>query len=258
MADKTSRLLNKIAKTTEQVTPIATDMILPNHSGTHDAGIIRNTPVNPTDIVNKAYVDGLSSGLWETDGSTTSLISPTDIDAITKKIINVVDPSADQHAATKKYVDDNDVDGLWEVSGGNTQLITADDILIDTDYKIQFRDSGLYIQSSADGVLGVYSDSDLFLNGLTLTTIGVTGDTLIGDGTTNYSKVNSTGNQTFHGSAGFYPRTVSQDAIPTAGTGSTQIDSGEMVFWIDTNDGDKCWLLYNDGGDIHKKEMDAV
>ena len=38
----------------------------------------------------------------------------------------VATPTADYHAATKKYVDDNA--GLWEVDGSETQLKTADEI----------------------------------------------------------------------------------------------------------------------------------
>jgi len=48
----------------------------------------------------------------------------------THKIINVVDPAANQDAATKKYVDDNA--GLWEIDGTETQLKTADEIDMQT------------------------------------------------------------------------------------------------------------------------------
>ena len=47
-----------------------------------------------------------AGGLWEVDGSETQLIDANEIDMQTKKIINVVDPAANQDAATKKYVDD--------------------------------------------------------------------------------------------------------------------------------------------------------
>jgi len=43
-----------------------------------------------------------------------------------QKITGVLDPTANQDAATKKYVDDNA--GLWEVDGTETQLKTADEI----------------------------------------------------------------------------------------------------------------------------------
>lgn len=44
--------------------------------------------------------------VFGTAGANRFRINATDIDAITKKIVNVVDPTADQDAATKKYVDD--------------------------------------------------------------------------------------------------------------------------------------------------------
>ena len=68
-------------------------------------GTIEKVPVNPSDIVNKAYADSLS-GLWEIDGTETQLITADEIDMQTKKIINVTDPVSNQDAATKKYVDD--------------------------------------------------------------------------------------------------------------------------------------------------------
>jgi hypothetical protein len=51
--------------------------------------------------------------LWEQGDNGTELVTARDIDMQTKKIINLVDPTANQEAATKKYVDDNDVDGMW-------------------------------------------------------------------------------------------------------------------------------------------------
>ena len=50
----------------------------------------------------------------------------------------------------------------------------------------------------------------------------------------------------FSGTAGFYPRRIRQDDPPASGTGSTQIDVGEVIFWCDSNDSNKVWLVYND------------
>lgn len=65
MADKTAKLLRSIKATAPKLTPIATDMILPNLSGDHGAGRMRRTPVNATDIANKAYVDAQAGGAPE-------------------------------------------------------------------------------------------------------------------------------------------------------------------------------------------------
>lgn len=49
----------------------------------------------------------LSDALWEIDGTETQLVTADEIDMQSKKIINLLDPISNQHAATKKYVDDN-------------------------------------------------------------------------------------------------------------------------------------------------------
>ena len=59
---------------------------------------------------------GGGEGLWEVDGSETQLIDADEVDMQTYKIINVVDPTSNQDAATKKYVDDN----AGGAPGGNT------------------------------------------------------------------------------------------------------------------------------------------
>lgn len=57
-----------------------------------------------------------STTLWEVDGTETQLKTADEIDMQTKKIINMVDPTANQEAATKKYVDDNV--GAGDVTAG--------------------------------------------------------------------------------------------------------------------------------------------
>jgi len=76
-----------------------------------------------------------------------------------------------------------------------------------------------------------------------------------GGGASNYLKIDSDGNVTFVGAAGFYPHILAQDAEPTAGTGATQIDSGEMLIWVDTNDSNRSYLMYNYGGAVTKIEL---
>jgi len=53
----------------------AVNMELPNHSGDHSKGIVRQTPVNDMDIVNKKYVDDAIAGedLWDRTGTNTYL-----------------------------------------------------------------------------------------------------------------------------------------------------------------------------------------
>ena len=75
------------------------------------------------------------------------------------------------------------------------------------------------------------------------------------DGTTNYVQVSATGDVTFAGSAGFYPRVVSQAGEPGAGTGATQIDSGENIMWVDTNDSNRRYWMFNHGGTVVKVEL---
>jgi len=72
------------------------------------------------------------------------------------------------------------------------------------------------------------------------------GNTFIGDGgTTNYINIASNGDITFVGTSGFYPRRLNQSAIPVAGVGATQIDTGELLVWRDSDDG-KIYMVYND------------
>lgn len=78
----------------------------------------------------------------------------------------------------------------------------------------------------------------------------------IGDkGVANYVDISTTGDVSFVGSSGFYPRTLTQDGEPVAGTGATQIDSGEQLIWIDTNDANRSYMMYNYGGAVTKIEL---
>jgi len=81
------------------------------------------------DSVYKKIYEMLQGVLWEIDGTETQLIAADELDMQTKKIINVVDPTDAQDAATKKYVDDTSgAASLWEVDGAEHQLKTADEI----------------------------------------------------------------------------------------------------------------------------------
>lgn len=70
-------------------------------------------------------IETIIEGLWEVDGTETQLITADELDMQSKKIINLTDPSAAQHAATKASQDAGD---LWEITGGVTRLKTGDEI----------------------------------------------------------------------------------------------------------------------------------
>jgi len=82
----------------------------------------------------------------------------------------------------------------------------------------------------------------------------VVGDCKFGDDDTNYCSVSTTGDMSFTGSAGFYPRFLTQADKPAAGTGATQCDTGEMVVWKDSDD-NKIYLCFNDSGTVKTVEL---
>ena len=123
------------------------------------------------------------------------------------------------------------------------------DALDSNSFKIHFGDgftSGYAMRIDS-------STKNTIFSGTVTSTGTTTGATTMGDGgTTNYLNVSATGDVTFAGSAGFYPREIAQDSEPAAGTGSTQIDSGEFAVWRDTNDSDKIYFMYNYNGTVVK------
>lgn len=85
--------------------------------------------------------------------------------------------------------------------------------------------------------------------------ISADGSTAIGDGgTTNYTQISATGDISFIGSAGFYPRFLTQADEPAAGTGAAQCDTSELVVWKDSDD-NTVYLCFNDGGTIKTVEL---
>jgi len=73
-----------------------------------------------------------------------------------QKITGVLDPTANQDAATKKYVDDNT--GLWEVDGTETQLKTADEIDMRSKKIINLTDP----TANQDGATKKYVDDNAY------------------------------------------------------------------------------------------------
>jgi len=85
--------------------------------------------------------------------------------------------------------------------------------------------------------------------------IAADGTTYLGDGgTTNYTQISSTGDLSFAGSAGFYPRFLTQANEPAAGTDATQCDTSEMVIWKDSDD-NRVYACFNDGGTVKTVEL---
>ena len=85
---KEQRIINSMTGSTKQTrqpqqtipTNLTGSFNLPNHSGDNSAGMVRSTPVNDTDLVNKKYVDDEISGedLWDRTGTNTYLKNTTD------------------------------------------------------------------------------------------------------------------------------------------------------------------------------------
>lgn len=86
------------------------------------------------------------------------------------------------------------------------------------------------------------------------TTLQVVGTSGFGDDSSNEILISGTGNMTFAGSAGFYPRFLTQADQPAPGTGATQIDVSELIIWKDS-DVDTVWLLFSDGGTVKKVQL---
>ena len=98
-------------------------------------GTIQDPPVNAEDIVNKQYVDSeiitLSAGtLWKVSGANLAMKTARPLDMINQKIINLLNPTLDQDAATKKYVDDLP---LTTPAGSNTQVQFNDNLVFGGD-----------------------------------------------------------------------------------------------------------------------------
>lgn len=67
-------------------------------------------------------------------------------------------------------------------SGSGDTLNLADDLTVATTKKVQFRDTGLYINSSADGQLDIVADTTVALSGAVTadSTLDITGNTTVG------------------------------------------------------------------------------
>ena len=96
----------------------------------------------------------------------------------TSKITGAGDPTAAQDVATKAYVDAN------AGGAGTLQETLALGNTTTTDTKIQFRDTGLYINSSVDGQLDIVSDTEVQLAATAFdinAAVVTNGDVTVGD-----------------------------------------------------------------------------
>ncbi len=108
-----------------------------------------------------------------------------------------------------------------------------DDFLINNAEKINLRDTAIGIYSQADTFLDIFADGGFRV-----------GDSSVG-APTNYTLFGPTGDVSFVGSAGFYPRRIAQSLIPANGTGATQIDVSELMVWAEIDEG-KVYIVFND------------
>jgi len=135
-------------------------------------------------------------------------------------------------------------------SAGKNQTTNSNLLIIDNQDRTS---AALEITNSL--IYGVFAaapaNQSLRINGEILGSDGAK----IGDGgTTNYLQLGTNGDLSFVGTAGFYPRFLTQADEPAAGTGATQCDTSELVVWKDSDDS-KVYVSFNDGGTVKSVEL---
>lgn len=148
------------------ILPAGDSHVVPNHSGDHSAGRVDTTPTQDLDLVNKKYVDNQDDlFVLKTGDSMSGVLSMVEANRIqfraaTQKInstaanvLDIISPTLDFLATTEFKID--------------SPLITIQD-----DNKIQFRDTGLFINSSADGQLDIDADTEVEITAPTVTVNG--------------------------------------------------------------------------------------
>ena len=117
MVSRERKLINCLTPKQEVRIPVSKEMFLPNLSGDHSKGNVRQTPVNPTDIANKKYVDDNIGGAVEG----TSVLSTGEI------------------GANKFLREDGDNTCSWQPAAGGGDVTAAANL---TDIKIVQGDGG--------------------------------------------------------------------------------------------------------------------
>jgi len=174
------------------------------NSTNQSLSITQGSGANVTILANKSAIilaDGAGSGAAVTDF--TALVSISELDGITAGTVTasksvVVDANKDitgfrnitatgeLDAVTLDISGDADIDGTTNLDIVNIAETTT----IATDNKIQFRDTGLYINSSADGQLDIVADTEIQI---AATTIDINGAVVLDGAITGATNITLSG-----------------------------------------------------------------
>ena len=180
------------------------------NSTNQSLSITQGSGADVTILANKSAIilaDGAGSGAAVTDF--TALVSISELDGITAGTVTaskavVVDSDKDitgfrnitatgeLDAATLDISGDADIDGTTNLDivdiDGAVNIAAATTIA--TDNKIQFRDTGLYINSSADGQLDIVADTEIQI---AATTIDINGAVVLDGAITGATNITLSG-----------------------------------------------------------------
>ena len=180
------------------------------NSTNQSLSITQGSGADVTILANKSAIilaDGAGSGAAVTDF--TALVSISELDGITAGTVTaskavVVDANKDitgfrnitatgeLDAATLDISGDADIDGTTNLDivdiDGAVNIAAATTIA--TDNKIQFRDTGLYINSSADGQLDIVADTEIQI---AATTIDINGAVVLDGAITGATNITLSG-----------------------------------------------------------------
>jgi len=232
------------------------------NSTNQSLSITQGSGANVTILANKSAIilaDGAGSGAAVTDF--TALVSISELDGITAGTVTaskavVVDANKDI-TGFRNITATGELDAVTLDISGTTNLDIvniAETTTIATDNKIQFRDTGLYINSSADGQLDIVADTEIQIaattidiNGAVVLDGAITGATNITlSGELDAATLDISGNADIDG-------TLETDALSIDGTTVTStaaelniMDGGTSASDVTIVDADQ--FVLNDGG----------